>query len=85
MVVIRPKADPDQFIIEKLADDEWVVRGDTIERIAGQTYFEIDAAAIRFQRILDRMGVNKALTDAGVQNGDMVWFGAIELEWQSEE
>ena len=85
VVVIRPKSDPDQFTIDQLAEDNWVVRGETIERIAAQTYFDIDAAAIRFQRILDRMGVNTALKKAGVKDGDMVWFGEIELEWQAEE
>ena len=85
VVVIRPKQDPDQFTIEQLAKDNWAVHGETIERIAAQTYFDIDAAAIRFQRILDRMGINEALTKAGVKDGDMVWFGEIELEWQAEE
>ena len=85
VVVIRPKADPDQFTIEKLSEDNWAVHGETIERIAAQTYFDIDAAAIRFQRILDRMGINIALNKAGVKDGDMVWFGDIELEWQAEE
>ena len=85
VVVIRPKSDPDQFTIEQLAEDNWAVHGETVERIAAQTYFDIDAADIRFQRILDRMGINSALKKAGVKDGDMVWFGDIELEWQTEE
>lgn len=37
---------------------------------------------MRFQRILDKLGVNEALREAGVRDGDMVSFGDIELEWQ---
>ncbi len=36
----------------------------------------------RFQRILETLGVDKALREAGVQNGDTVFIGDYELEWQ---
>ncbi|HFC12931.1 MAG TPA: DUF1967 domain-containing protein [Anaerolineae bacterium] len=84
LAVIRPKADPNAFQIEKIAPHEWIVRGERIELVASQTYFEFAETAQRFQRVLDAMGINQALEKAGVVEGDTVWFGDIELEWQTE-
>jgi GTP-binding protein len=36
---------------------------------------------MRFQRILRAMGVADALREAGVQDGDTVQIGDIELVW----
>ncbi len=84
VVVITPDDDPNAFSIEKLPYGEWAVHGETIERIAMQTYFHDLENARRFQRKLDRMGINEALVNAGVQPGDTVWFNDIALEWQNE-
>lgn len=84
LTVISPEADPNAFKIEQLGPHEWVVTGDRIELVASQTYFEFAETAMRFQRVLDGMGINTALEKAGVVEGDSVWFGDIELEWQSE-
>lgn len=83
-VVIRPKRDPRQFSVSRESHNRWRVRGDSIERLASMTYFNYDASAMRFQRILDNAGINEALREAGVRDGDMVAFGEIELEWQDE-
>ncbi len=85
MVIIRPKSDPNQFQITQMGPNEWMVRGERIEQIANQTYFEFDETALRFQRIIERMGISDELKEAGVQGGDTVWFGPeVELEWQAE-
>jgi len=36
---------------------------------------------MRFQRILDAMGISKALEDAGVEDGEVVVIGNAELVW----
>ena len=41
-------------------------------------------AILRFQRILDRMGVTEALVKAGVKDGDIVRIADIELVWSDE-
>lgn len=84
VVVIRPQPDPEQFSIEQVAADEWRVHGLKIERIAAMTYFEFDATARRFQRILEAMGITEALREAGVQDGHLVHIGSETLEWQDE-
>jgi GTP-binding protein len=44
-------------------------------------YYE---AAMRFQRILSAMGILDALTDDGIDDGDLVRIGEVELTWGEE-
>ena len=81
LTVIRPEADESAFSIFRVQEGVWRVRGEKIERIAAQTYFEFDATALRFQRILDKMGISAALREAGVEEGDTVIIGEEILEW----
>ena len=82
-IVIRPKSDPEQFHIERTGSRDGVSSVKTSPRWQlALAAFDLDGAAMRFQRILDKLGVNEALREAGVRDGDMVSFGEIELEWQ---
>jgi GTP-binding protein len=82
VVVITPP-DDDSFTIEPV-EDGFRVSGKRIERIAAMTYFEFDSTLLRFQHILDGMGISEALEEAGIQAGDIVYFGDEELEWGEE-
>lgn len=77
--IIRPAAD-EGFTIKR-EQDGWRVSGKQIERVAAMTYFEFDATLVRFQHILERMGITAALEKAGVQTGDIVLIGDEELQW----
>jgi GTP-binding protein len=79
--VIRIEDDERIFWIERSAN-AWRVRGKRVERLAAMTPFELDEAVSRFHRALDAMGVLDSLREAGVQSGDTVYFGDIELEWR---
>ncbi len=72
------------FSIGRDADGTLRVRGRRIERIASQTNFEIEESAERFQRDLARLGIDGELRRAGVAAGDIVRFGAVELEWEPD-
>ncbi len=61
--------------------DGYRVTGRKIERAAAMTYWDEDAAILRFQNILEALGVSAALEAAGVQVGDTVFIGDYELEW----
>jgi GTP-binding protein len=74
--------DPSAFTIERETDGGWRVRGKRIERAAEMTYWELDEAVARFQRILELIGVYRALQEAGVRQGDSVRIGEHELEWK---
>ncbi|HLE13847.1 MAG TPA: GTPase ObgE [Anaerolineales bacterium] len=79
--VYRAESDPRAFEIERESKG-WRVRGAAIERAAAMTYWEYDQSIRRFQRILQTLGIDKALRKAGVLEGDMVFIGEYELEWQ---
>jgi GTP-binding protein len=83
VVVHRLDAAGDGFTLEH-DGDVLVVRGKRIERLAAQTNFDVDESAERFQRDLARLGIDEALRRAGVQAGDIVRIGRLELEWGAE-
>jgi GTP-binding protein len=72
----------DGFVIERDRDGAFRVRGKRIERIAAQTNFDVEESAERFQRDLERMGIDAELRRAGVEPGDLVRIGGSELEWE---
>ncbi|MFN8561096.1 MAG: GTPase ObgE [Anaerolineae bacterium] len=69
------------FSVEQVGEGEYRVVGKRIERAAAMTYWDYDEAILRFQRLLDTVGVTEALRAAGVQEGDTVHIGDHELEW----
>ena len=80
-VVIRPRAEERAFTISREDGHVWRVRGKEIERVSSMTYFEFDDSLMRFQTVLEKMGITAALTEAGVKVGDTVYIGDTELEW----
>ncbi len=83
IVVHRLDAAGDSFAIAR-EGEAFRVRGRRIERIAAQTNFEVEESAERFQRDLERLGIDAALRRAGVVRGDSVRIGALEFEWGPE-
>jgi GTP-binding protein len=69
------------FAISREDDGGYRVKSPRIERAASMTYWEHDQAVERFQRILETLGVRKALSEAGIKDGDTVYIGEFELEW----
>lgn len=79
--VYKPAGDEDAFSIERLPNG-WRVRGKKVEHLAATTYWEYEDSVRYFQKTLERMGVDEALRRAGVREGDTVFVGQAELEWQ---
>lgn len=79
--VYRPGPDPEAFEIQREGEGLWRVTGQKIERAAQMTYWEYEDSARRFQKILDALGIRRALSEAGIKEGDMVMIGEAELEW----
>jgi GTP-binding protein len=73
--------DEKAFQIQRLDDDHWRVSGIAVERAAQMTNWDYYEATMRFQRILRAMGITDALVEAGVEDGDTVQIGSIELVW----
>jgi len=79
--VFRPAEAEKAFTIT-WEDDAWRVRGAEVERVVAMTNWDLDEAVQRFQRITEAIGLKAALKEAGVQPGDTVRIGEVELEWQ---
>jgi len=77
--VLRPLPD-DAFTVTK-EKGVYVVRGKRVERLVSMTDLENEEGMDRLQVRLAKMGVTKALEEAGVKVGDVVRFGKVELYW----
>jgi len=70
--------------VEREEDGVFVVRGPSVERMVSMTDLESDDAVRWLHRRLERMGVLKALRDAGAQHGDTVRIGDVEFNFVEE-
>ena len=61
------------------------VRGRRIETSAARTNFKNDESRDRFQRTLERLGIDAELRRLGARSGTMVRIGSVELEWGDED
>ena len=77
--VLRPQPE-DAFTVTK-EQGVYVVRGKRVERTVSMTNQESEESMDRLQVTLAKMGVTRALEDAGVKVGDRVRFGKVELYW----
>ena len=82
MPVYRPVEDPRIFSISREAGGGWRVKSVAIERTAEMTPWDQSGSVRRFQKLMERLGVDKALREAGAQEGDTVYIGDYELEYQ---
>ncbi len=82
--VLSPEEDERAFNITRLEDDLWLVEGIAIERVAQMTNWDYYESGLRFQRILAAMGITNRLREEGVEDGDRVQIGAVELVWGFE-
>ncbi|MCB0038996.1 MAG: GTPase ObgE [Caldilinea sp.] len=81
LVEIAPAPDRRAFRVDALEDGVWLIEGTEIEKVAKMTNWEYYEAALRFQRILTALGITDALREAGVEDGDSVRIGDVELVW----
>lgn len=70
----------EEFTIEK-EDGIFIVDGPGVQRIMRRVNLEDNESMHYFQKCLDELGVNQALKEAGVQEGDTVRVVDWELEW----
>ncbi|MEM0512387.1 GTPase ObgE [Limosilactobacillus fermentum] len=65
------EAEPD-FTISQDDDGTWVLSGAKLERLFVMTNLDHEDSQLRFARQLRHMGVDDALREAGIQDGDLV-------------
>ena len=61
--------------------DAFRVRGDRLERLAAGIDWDSPDASAYFHRLLLRSGVEGKLRALGINQGDTVRIGRLELEW----
>jgi len=65
----------------RIEDGVFVVSGERIERLAAMTNFESDEGLAHFERILERLGVERRLRELGVHDGATVRIGRTEFTY----
>lgn len=76
------EVDPDSFEIVAGNDTDWEVRGKNIERLVAMTNFDNDEALYRFQLIWKRLGIDEALKEKGVNEGESVRIRDMVFEYK---
>ncbi len=77
--------DPDSFTITRDCEDaDYLVTGKNIERLVAMTNFDNDEAVYRFQLIWRRLGIEKALKDKGIQEGESVKIGDMVFDYKEQ-
>jgi GTP-binding protein len=80
----KPMPNSSIFTVTKEAG-VYVVRGERVERLASRTDSSNWEGIRRFEMLIRKMGVLEAVEKAGVQTGDTVRIGAVELNWGIRE
>ena len=62
--------------------NEWVIRGDEVEKLLRMTRFTTDEAANRFANKLRKMGIDQRLRELGAKEGDTVRILDFEFEYK---
>lgn len=77
------EADPDSFTITRDTEDaDFEVKGKNIERLVAMTNFDNDEALYRFQLIWRRLGIEQALKDRGIEEGQSVKIGDMIFDYK---
>jgi len=84
-IVLRPTAVDDLGFTVEPDDEGFVVRGSKPERWIQQTDFSNDEAVGYLADRLARLGVEKALADAGAEPGAWVTIGEVGFDWRPSE
>ena len=74
--------DPDSYEIVEGQDTDYEVRGKNIERLVAMTNFDNDEALYRFQLIWKRLGIDEALKEKGVTEGQTVRIRDMIFEYK---
>jgi len=80
--VLRPEPEDAFTIIAE--PDGYRVRGRRVERMAAMTNPESSEGMERLEKQLRKLGVLDALEQSGVEPGDVIHFGKMEMIWGEE-
>ena len=76
------KAEPEKRFEIRKEDGQYVISGKEIEKHVRMTLFDHEESVYRFQNILKAMGVDDALREAGIKEGESVEIAGVRFEWE---
>lgn len=85
-VVVKPldETDPDSYEIVPCADADFEVKGKNLNRLIAMTNFDNDEALYRFQLIWRKLGIDAALKEKGIQEGQTVRINDMVFEFKDQ-
>lgn len=82
VVVYRYTPKRPDFEIINLGNRKWKVQSDKVDRLAETVDFNKEEDTYAFAATLQKMGIEKALRDAGAENGDQVIVGSYIMDFR---
>lgn len=82
LVIIRPEVDGS--VVERVQEGEFRVRGRAVERVVALNDVTSPEALNWIDERLKKMGVDRLLSRAGAQEGDVIWIGAFSFEYEPD-
>jgi GTP-binding protein len=82
VVLLRPQ--PTGAKVERVAENEYRVVGRDVERVVALNDVSTFEATAYISHRLERLGVDKLLSKAGAQDGDVVWIGTFSFEYRGD-
>ncbi|MFV0381914.1 MAG: GTPase ObgE [Breznakia sp.] len=80
-VLYKYEADKAKFKVHNFGNGQWLVDGEDIDVAFHMANFDDSEGEQRFARKMRMMGIEKALRDAGCEDGDTVRLGKLEFEF----
>ena len=83
--VFQADAEQDQSFTIRRENDTFIIESPYIEKMIKRMNFGSYEAALRFARIMRKMGIDKELRKKGAQDGHLVQIGDFEFEFVEKE
>jgi GTP-binding protein len=82
IVIIRPEVDGS--IVERVGEGQFRVRGRNVERVVALNDVTTPEALNWIDDRLKKLGVDRLLSRAGAQEGDIIWIGDFSFEYEPD-
>lgn len=81
-VVVYEPTPNEEYSIRRDDDGAYVVEGKNLEKLVAMTNFDDDEGLRRFQNIWRKQGIDEALKERGIKEGDTVRIKDMEFEFR---
>ena len=82
LVIIKPEAEG--TLVERVAENEFRLVGRSVERVVALNDVTTPEALNWIDERLKKLGVDRLLSRAGAQEGDIIWIGEFSFEYEPD-